>query len=103
MLSERVAIALMILKKNTYEEIENKLKVSKSTIWKVSTWLSTKGEGYRKLLSDVIKKDSKLKASTEMLFGDLENQFIPHSGHNWKADARNLLAQSRRNRSSFLV
>jgi len=57
MLAKRVAIALMILKKNTYEEIKNKLKVSKSTIWKVSTWLSAKGKGYRKLLSEVIKTE----------------------------------------------
>jgi len=89
MLAKRVAIALMILKKNTYEEIKNKLKVSKSTIWKVSTWLSAKGKGYRKLLSEIIKMDSDLQNEHSDALWDLENQFIPSPGHNWKSDAHN--------------
>src|SRR3989338_9910670 len=80
MLAKRVAIALMILKKNTYEEIKNKLKVSKSTIWKVSTWLSAKGKGYRKLLSEIIKMDSDLQNEHSDALWDLENQFIPSPG-----------------------
>lgn len=89
MLAKRVAIALMILKGNTYEQIENKLKVSKPTIWKVNTWLGVEGKGYRKLLSGVIKTDDRRQKEHRDALWDAENPpLIPAPG-DWKAAARN--------------
>ncbi len=90
MLAKRVAIALMILKGNTYEQIENKLKVSKPTIWKVNTWLGVEGKGYRKLLSAVIKEDTQRQKEHHDALWDAENlPILPGKGGDWKADARN--------------
>lgn len=89
MLAKRVAIALMILKGNTYEQIEIKLKVSKPTIWKVSTWFAVEGKGYRKLLSEVIKEDDRRQKEHRNALWDAENPpILPTPGRDWKADAR---------------
>lgn len=59
MLAKRIAIALMILKGKSYEEIDQTLKVSTATIWKVKEWLNRKGDGFRTLLQDVMKHDER--------------------------------------------
>ena len=49
-LSKRLAIAKLLLKGMTYEEIEKVLHVSHSTVAKISFWLAERGEGFRNIV-----------------------------------------------------
>ena len=53
LLSKRLGIAKLLLSDYTYQEINEALKVSHSTIAKVASWLSEKGEGFRKVLKQI--------------------------------------------------
>lgn len=86
MLAKRMAIALMLLKGKDYQEIEVILKVSKATIWRIKIWLATKGNGFRKLLEDVIKKDKeKAERRKELLRSAEEDNPIWVGPVNWSA------------------
>lgn len=50
MLAKRLEIARFLLEGKTYGEIQIELKVSHGTVARVSTWLSTSGEGYRLII-----------------------------------------------------
>lgn len=64
LLSKRLGIAKLILSDYTYQEIVEALNVSHSTIAKVASWLSEKGEGFRKVLKQIPEK-RRLKNSHE--------------------------------------
>lgn len=51
MLIRRLLVAKMLLDGYTYDEIQNKLKVGKGTIAKVSRWLYFGRGGYKKAIS----------------------------------------------------
>lgn len=57
MLSKRLAIAFMLIKGYDYEIINNILKVSDATIWKVKTNLSYRGKGYTTVIGEIMKKE----------------------------------------------
>lgn len=57
MLAKRLAIALMIEKGYSYFEIRDTLKVSTSTILRISHWLDKSGEGYKIGISKLRKKE----------------------------------------------
>jgi TrpR-related protein YerC/YecD len=57
MFARRLQIAELLLAGSTYEQIRQAMKVSKSTIARVQTWLDIYGEGYR----IVINRSSKHK------------------------------------------
>lgn len=87
MIAKRVAIALMVLKGYSSEDIEQKLKVSSATVWRVKTWLMVKGKGYRALLAGVIKQDERQqKEHIEALREARES--MPRWGTNWKEAKR---------------
>lgn len=47
MLAKRLKIARLLIKRLTYEEIKEALRVSTGTIARVNTWMNVSGEGYR--------------------------------------------------------
>ncbi|MBN1263716.1 MAG: hypothetical protein JW991_05165 [Candidatus Pacebacteria bacterium] len=57
MLAKRLAIALLLLQNYQYRTIIDFLKVSFSTIHRVSLWLKTEGAGFRETLKTMEKKD----------------------------------------------
>ena len=61
MLTKRLAIAILLFKNYTYEEIDEKLKVSKSTIMNVSNALKSGKNGYKKVVEEIIKKQKREK------------------------------------------
>lgn len=88
MVAKRIAIALMILKKNPVSLIEETLKVSKATVYSVAGWLQYKGSSYRSLLEKIVKEDEAQKEEHEQINWELENT-SPRGYHtNWKADRR---------------
>lgn len=50
MLSRRLRIAKLLLSGLTYEQIEENLHVSHSTVAKIAAWLSERGDGFRKII-----------------------------------------------------
>lgn len=55
-LSKRLAIAKLLLNGKTYEEIEAELSVSHSTVAKIASWLSERGDGFREIISKLPKQ-----------------------------------------------
>ena len=83
MLSKRLAIAFMLLKGYDYSSINERLKVSDSTIWNIKLNLSHKGKGYKMTIEQIMNKEK-----WEKFWNDLDhlfNQIIPPTpGTNWK-------------------
>ena len=81
MLAKRVAIAFLLIKgAYTYEQISRTIKVSYGTIAKVHAVLALQGEGYRKIIIDMLKKEAlkmALAELTEVL------TILPPKGANW--------------------
>lgn len=67
MISKRLAIALLLSKRFNYQEIDDTLKVSKSTVSGVDKALQSGAPGYRKAVAKILK-DEKL----EKLWNKLE-------------------------------
>ncbi len=57
-LSKRLRIAKLLIQGMDYREIEINLHVSHSTIAKIAAWLSERGEGFRKIISNLPKQSS---------------------------------------------
>ena len=71
MLIKRLAIAVLLTKGKTYEYIDHTLKVSRATIMTVSLWLKHGKGGYRKVVENILKAQSK-----EALIGNIEEILI---------------------------
>jgi len=66
MLVKRLAIAILLRKKHTYDEIDRSLKVSRQTIMNVSFWLKNGKSGYEKAVEKILK-NQKREASMDNL------------------------------------
>ena len=81
-LSKRIAIALMLLKGYDYRSIDETLKVSTTTVGRVALWLKHEGEGYRKVLTRVIRRE-KMSEFWERIDWGLSKVFPPYR-RDWK-------------------
>lgn len=59
MLIKRLAIAVLLVKGYTYDDIDDTLKVSRSTIMNVSIWLKHGKNGYRKAANQIMEAQKK--------------------------------------------
>jgi len=59
MLVKRLAIAILLRKKHTYDEIDRSLKVSRQTIMNVSFWLKNGKSGYEKAVEKILKNQKR--------------------------------------------
>lgn len=59
-LSKRLRIAKLLIQGMDYREIESSLHVGHSTIAKIATWLSERGEGFRKVVSSLPQKSDEV-------------------------------------------
>lgn len=66
MLVKRLAIAMLLTKGYTYDEIDDKLKVSRPTIMNVSYWLRHGRGGYQKVVERIVR-DQKREALFESI------------------------------------
>lgn len=87
MIGKRLAIAFMLLKGYDYPAINNRLKVSDSTIWTIKVALTHRGKGYRMAIEQIMSKEK-----WERFWEDLDNFFEqalpPRYGTNWKEARR---------------
>jgi uncharacterized protein YerC len=68
MLSKRLAIALMIQNGYTFEQIRDTLKVSTSTVLRISHWIQKSGAGYQVALKKLAQKEH-----SELFWKEIEN------------------------------
>lgn len=87
MLGKRLAIAFMLLKGYDYSSINNRLKVSNSTIWNVKIALVHRGKGYRMAIEQIMSKE-KWEKFWEDLDHFFEQALPPRYGTNWKEARR---------------
>ena len=100
MIAKRIAVALMLIKGNKAEEIDDKLKVSLGTVYTVKAWLNDKGREYLDLLIEIAKRDiSQSKKHTDLLDEALNS--IPRWGTDWKEAKRNQWQKVKDSKVSF--
>lgn len=93
MLSKRFSIAFMLLENYDYSTICQILKVSRTTIGKVSGWLKEKGNGFREIYEQLKQKDFTRNVISEIQ--DIVEEFIANTrGQNWSR-SKKALWQSR--------
>lgn len=56
MLVKRLAIAVLLTRGYTYDDIDETLKVSRSTIMRVSYWLKHGDKGYQRVIRKILQK-----------------------------------------------
>ncbi len=89
MLSKRFSIAFMLLENYDYSTICQILKVSRSTIGKVSYWLKEKGNGFREIYEQLKQKDFTREVINEIQ--DIIEEFIASTrGQNWSISKKML-------------
>lgn len=85
MIGKRIAIALMLIKGHTPPEIDEKLKVSLTTIYTVKTWFEEKGKEYWRLLKKIADRDEIDEKEYRRLVDDAKGGILPPPpGRNWK-------------------
>lgn len=89
MIGKRIAIALMLIKGRDPAEIDEKLKVSQTTVYTVKAWLEEKGNEYRALLKRIADRDETAEKEHHHLVEDAEeSMLLPPAGQNWKSIKR---------------
>lgn len=100
MLSKRLAIAFMLLKGYEYVNINQRLKVSDSTIWNVKLSLIHKGKTYKSVIEQIMNKEK-----WEKFWQDLDHFFEqiipPKPGTNWKEVRRKQWEKRRKQQKPF--
>lgn len=75
MLSKRLAIAVLLAKKFNYQQIDEIIKVSKSTISTIDRQLSSGASGYKYAVGQILKKEKSEKLLVKI--DELLIQFSP--------------------------
>ena len=83
MLAKRLAISILLIKKYTYEDIVDILKVSPVSIGIIARWLVNEGKAFQKAIGRILKQEKQ-----EEFWDNLE-QFLsdlipPNKGTDWK-------------------
>lgn len=85
MIGKRIAIALMLIKGHTPPEIDEKLKVTQTTVYTVKTWLEEKGKEYWKLLKKISDRDDIDEKEHRRRLDEARGGILPPPpGTNWK-------------------
>lgn len=96
MLSKRFSIAYMLLKGYDYDSISEILKVSRTTIGKVSYWLKEKGSGMRTIIQK-IQRDDSIRHILEEIQDSVAELAFSAPGQSWST-LKTMLWASRRAR-----
>src|SRR3989338_10469355 len=100
MISKRISIAYMLFQGYDYDSISQVLKVSRTTIGKVSYWLKEKGKGFRQII-EKIKRKEKVKH----ILNEIEDSFLDilstSKGQNWSRAKKQLWLNRIKNKQPF--
>lgn len=100
MLSKRLAIAFMLLKGYGYPIINERLKVSDSTIWNIKLNLSHKGKGYQKTIEQIMNKE-KWEKFWQGFDNFFEEILPPRYGTDWRQARRKQWEKRRKQEKPF--
>lgn len=100
MLSKRFSIAFMLLEGYDYDSIMQVLKVSRTTIGKVSYWLKEKGEGFRKIIAKIKRKET-MKKVLEEIQDAFEELIASTPGQNWSRSKKQLWINRKERQQPF--
>ena len=100
MFSKRFSIAYMLLKGYDYDSISEVLKVSRTTIGKVSYWLKEKGNGFRIIFSK-IKNKEKVNSSLNEFKDAIESILSSSKGQNWSRAKKQLWLHRQERKQAF--
>lgn len=81
MIAKRLAITLMLSKGHSPGDIDDILKVSIATVYKVKGWMSTVDKGYLKLIQEFVEHDKQQQEIHDLAAEEAEsNWIIPPKG-----------------------
>jgi len=81
-LSKRLAIAFLLVKKYDYDAIKETLKVTSATISKVNLWMKYKGKGYYKVIN-IINSSEKWQEFWNKMDYYIGRLMVMQKGANW--------------------
>ncbi|MBI5613588.1 hypothetical protein HY947_01570 [Candidatus Gottesmanbacteria bacterium] len=81
MIAKRISIALLLIKNYDQRTIAKWLKVSLTTVSKISTVLQRKSDGYKTIVSAILKKE-RFKSLLRNI-DDAIGRIMPPLGRNW--------------------
>ena len=99
-LAKRLSIALLLLKKYSYDSIESILKVSRPTVWQVKRLMEEGKGGYKAILEEFMKQENERNIISGF-FNLLEDIFPPAMGTNWKLARQKQWVERRRKEKPF--
>lgn len=102
MLAKRLSIALMLLKGHDYAMIKDALKVSTATVASVNSWLNHGGEGYKKVIEKIVRREKFEKLMPTSLSELIEGP-LPPKGKDWKTFYRKQAKRQRQYNLKFLL
>lgn len=79
-LSKRLRIAKLLLQDTTYEQIGKELHASHGTVAKVASWLSERGDGFRRVISQLPKSP---EVDNSRTFSDWEKLMRRYPRYFW--------------------
>jgi uncharacterized protein YerC len=79
-MAKRLRIAKLLLKGRSYEQIENELHTSHTTIAKVASWLEEKGEGFRNIIKKLPKNEKAITWDNYSEWGKIKRK---HPSYFW--------------------
>ena len=100
MLSKRLAIAVLLKKGYNYTMIGSALKVTSTTIARVSYWINHKGTAMHKMVISLLN-DARWEAFWNMVDYTLEKMMVPKKGSNWSMRRQQVERKHRKNASLF--
>jgi len=99
MIAKRLAIALMLIKGYTYEQIIDKLKVSFGTISKISEAIKTSDSSFTNELEKIAKADQ--FSDFLNIIGYKLSIVMPPKGRNWSTWRRRIEEEKRKGNQPF--
>ncbi len=75
MIARRIKVAKMLINGKDYQEIQNLLKTSPTTISKINQWLLESGQGFRLIAKRTERKESKKTQSEYSEFKKLKKRY----------------------------
>lgn len=99
MLAKRLSIAILLAKGYTYPTIRKILRVTPSTIAAVSVSLKYSGQGYKKMVEDVLQ-DEKIEVFWQKI-EDLLANVPPSKGSDWSYHKREYYKRKAKKKKPF--
>ncbi len=86
-LAKRLKIAQLLVKRYTYAEIREILKVSENTIARVNVWLKHSGQGYKRAVSKIKPLEKPIQVAYPFSFEELKRRYPLHHAINHLVDS----------------